>query len=112
LKRHRKGHKKQKRNLLACDPPALLERDVHAWTLQMSTRGHLHKWTFVKKFEMPMQMDLTNVHAWTAPRSTRGHGRKSPVWIPKSKTDFFCFVEKSVEVEGFEPQSFAWKSSA
>ncbi len=51
----------------------LLENDVHAWTLEMSTRGHRGKWTFVKQISMDLahgprrrpRMDIAKVHAQT-----------------------------------------------
>jgi hypothetical protein len=52
--------------------------------------------------------------------STRGRRQgplvdmaESPLYGSQNqKQTFFCFVEKSVEVEGFEPQFLAWKSNA
>ncbi len=67
------------------------------------------KWTFVKQILMvhargPCQrprVDIAQVHAWTLCKVTSvGH--------PKKNVHYF---EKTLTLGGFEPQSFAWKSS-
>jgi hypothetical protein len=71
----------------------LLERDVHAWTLQMSTHEHRQKWTFVKQIlivhaygpRRRPRVDIAKVHdkvhLWTS--------HKVPTEDPKKEILFF-----------------------
>jgi hypothetical protein len=93
----------------------LMENDIHA---RMGF-ANFHMWTSHEMYicetflkcprtstsSVSIILDITRIHAWTL-------NDVSSVWALKSPTVYFLKEKKSLALEGFEPQSIAWKSSA